>query len=121
MTKIKKIDFAQFRAWLARKCRGSYRTANLGHRGDGIGAKYNARTGQLKISFGARGGTGILTDSELKVIFDRYVALRARRLRAGAYAFPNFRPGFNMILVPFVPALIRDFECELLLKTSSYI
>jgi len=114
------ITFAQFRAWLARRCRTSYKTANLGHQGNGIEAKYNTKTGQLTISYGVRGGTGTLTDKQLEVIFDRYVALKARRLRATEYAHPNFRPGINMMLVPFVPALIRDFECELLLKNSTY-
>lgn len=116
-----KITFEQFRVWLVEKCKTSYKTANLGHQGSGITAKYAPKTNTLTIGFGTKDREGRLKDDELCVIFARYLALGKRRHKAGRYSYRIFKDAPDMVLTPFVPALIRDFECELLLKNSPYV
>mgnify|MGYP003595586046 CR=1 FL=1 len=109
--KISGLDFREFLKWLQKRCKTVYRTANLGHRGPGIKATY--KKGRLYLEWGVRGGSGSMDVDALKVIFDRHNKLKEKRTMAGQYAWGNFKECPNKIMVPFVPALIRDFEFEL--------
>jgi len=105
------LIFKDFLIWLKRNCKTPYRTANLGHQGNGITATYEKNC--LQLSFGNNGKRGSLKDVEIEIIFNHYLSLRKKRLNAGQYSGAKFTSAPDMIKTPFVPALFRDFEFEL--------
>ena len=105
-------SFVAFREWLEVRCAAPYTTANLGHKGHGFKAVY--RQNKITISFGTQGRSGSLNDAKIEIIFDFYKTLGRQRHNAGQYSYDVFSAAPDMILTPFVPALIRDYECEML-------
>ncbi len=110
MKKQKALRFEEFIGWLKKRCRTRYRTANLGHRGNGIAAIYSK--GVLHLEWGNKGGKGKMKKKDIALIFERFLELKKKRAKAGQYAHEIFMQAPDMIMTPFVPALIRDYEYE---------
>ncbi len=103
------MNFENFIAWLQMNCQEPRTTITLGGQ-----SSFKSTIGNdgrsLTIEFGSRGKSGNLSENELVSIWERYWNLGGMRHRTSEYNDPIWPETPDLILAPYVPALIRDFE-----------
>jgi hypothetical protein len=111
---VKKIEFTfeNFISWASDKFQEPKGISSLGGRTIFIVTMIFDDGQFLKIDYGKKNNTGFMPRDQLKIIWDRYINLKNRKLVTGEYTDPRFRKTPNRILAPYVAAVIREFEVE---------
>ena len=103
------MNFKDFYRWLIDKCEKPRKTTTLGGTSS-FRATISNDGSFLTIEFGGQGNSGSLSQGELDSIWSRYWKLGGRKHKVCEYNQPIWIETPSMILAPYVPALIRDFE-----------
>lgn len=114
----KKMSFENFLNWLKKNCKEPRSTKTLGGR-TFFKAIISNDGRSLTIEFGSKDYSGNVSENELVSIWKRYWHLGDMKHMTSKYTDTDWSETPNRILAPYVPALIRDFEFENDIKSSS--
>ena len=103
------MNFENFLEWLRINCIEPRKTKTLAEQ-----SSFKAIIGNdgrsLTIEFGSEGRSGDLSENDLHFIWKRYRDLGGSKHMTSEYNNPKWPETPSLILAPYVPALIRDFE-----------